>query len=89
MSFTGDLSVGAQWRTAPVATAGASRRRLPFDFLLHSLAEEFGARVVCIVLSGTGADGSAGLKAVKAKGGLVIAQDPTKPATMACRETRS
>jgi two-component system CheB/CheR fusion protein len=28
-----------------------------------------------VVLSGTGADGSLGLKAVKAKGGLVIAQE--------------
>ena len=49
--------------------------RLPFDFLLNSLAHECGARTVCVVLSGTGADGSVGLKAVKAKGGLVIAQD--------------
>ena len=49
--------------------------RLPFDFLLNSLARECGARTVCVVLSGTGADGSLGLKAVKAKGGLVIAQE--------------
>ncbi len=48
--------------------------RLPFDFLLNSLASEYGARTACVVLSGTGADGSLGLKAVKAKGGLVIAQ---------------
>jgi len=57
----------------PQARHGA---RLPFDFLLHALAEERGARAVCAVLSGTGADGSLGLKAVKASGGLVIAQDP-------------
>ena len=49
--------------------------RLPFDFLLNSLAREHGARSVCVVLSGTGADGSLGLKAVKESGGLVIAQD--------------
>jgi len=49
--------------------------RLPFDFLLNSLARECGARTVCVVLSGTGADGSVGLKAVKAEGGLVIAQE--------------
>jgi two-component system CheB/CheR fusion protein len=48
--------------------------RLPFDFLLASLAADFGARVVCVVLSGAGADGSIGLRAVKAKGGLVLAQ---------------
>src|SRR5271169_446859 len=56
----------------PLARHGA---RLPFDFLLNSLAREYGARAVCVVLSGTGADGSLGLKSVKAKGGLVIAQD--------------
>src|SRR5580704_15652458 len=50
--------------------------RLPFDFFLRSLAEELGHRAICVVLSGTGGDGSLGLKAVKEKGGLVIAQDP-------------
>ena len=56
----------------PQARHGA---RLPFDFLLNSLAREHGARTVCVVLSGTGADGSLGLIAVKESGGLVIAQD--------------
>ena len=50
--------------------------RLPFDFLLRSFAEEFEARAICVILSGTGSDGSLGLMAVKEKGGLVIAQDP-------------
>ena len=50
--------------------------RMPFDYLLHSLAEECGPRAIGVVLSGTGADGSAGLKAVKERGGLVVAQDP-------------
>jgi two-component system CheB/CheR fusion protein len=69
------LSVGngALHLSQPQARHGA---RLPFDFLLHSLAEECGTRAICIVLSGTGADGSLGLKAVKEKGGFVIAQDP-------------
>ena len=57
----------------PQARHGA---RLPFDFLLHSLAAECGSRTICVVLSGTGADGSLGLRAVKEEGGLVIAQDP-------------
>ena len=56
----------------PQARHGA---RLPFDFLLNSLAREYGARAVCVVLSGNGADGSLGLKAVKESGGLVIVQD--------------
>ncbi len=52
--------------------------RMPFDFLLRSLSEEVGERAICVILSGTGADGSLGLKAVKEKGGLVIAQDPSE-----------
>ncbi|HSR71622.1 MAG TPA: CheR family methyltransferase, partial [Kiloniellales bacterium] len=69
------LSVGdgALRLSRPLERHGA---RLPFDFLLRSLAEELGERAVCVVLSGTGADGSLGLKAVKEQCGLVIAQDP-------------
>ncbi len=61
--------------SAPLARHGA---RLPFDFLLNSLAHEVGPRAVCVVLSGTGGDGSVGLAAVKAAGGLVIVQDPVE-----------
>ena len=43
------------------------------DFLL-SLASEAGARAVSIILSGTGSDGTLGLRAVKEAGGLTIAQ---------------
>jgi two-component system CheB/CheR fusion protein len=73
------LSVGggALHLSEPQARHGA---RLPFDFLLRSLAEEYGERVVGVILSGTAADGSLGLKAVKEKGGLVIAQDPDEAA---------
>jgi two-component system CheB/CheR fusion protein len=59
--------------SAPRARHGA---RLPFDFLLHSLAEAYGARAAGVILSGTGTDGSLGLTAVKEAGGLVVAQDP-------------
>ncbi|WP_271606039.1 chemotaxis protein CheB [Bradyrhizobium sp. CCBAU 11434] len=73
------LSVGrgALHLSEPLARHGA---RLPFDFLLNSLAEEYGERAVGVVLSGTAADGSLGSKAVKEKGGLVIAQDPDEAA---------
>jgi two-component system CheB/CheR fusion protein len=71
------LSVGngALHLSQPQARHGA---RLPFDFLLHSLAADCGARAICVILSGTGADGSLGLKAVKEKCGLIIAQDPNE-----------
>ena len=50
--------------------------RLPFDFLLHSVAEAYGPRAQVLILSGTGADGSLGLVSMKEQGGFVIVQDP-------------
>ena len=71
------LSVGqgALHLTQPDAPHGA---RLPFDFLLRSMAVEFGSRAVGVVLSGTGADGSIGVEALHQHGGVVIAQLPTE-----------
>jgi two-component system, chemotaxis family, CheB/CheR fusion protein len=43
---------------------------------MFSLAEARGEDVIGVVLSGTGSDGAAGLRAVKASGGLTFAQDP-------------
>ncbi|MDZ4381736.1 MAG: chemotaxis protein CheB [Parvibaculum sp.] len=71
------IKKGALHLSQPAARHGA---RLPFDFLLHSLTEQYGPRAVCVVLSGTGADGSLGLRHVKQNGGLVIAQDPDEAA---------
>src|SRR5436190_5745273 len=67
------IQAGALRLSEPRERHGA---RLPFDFFLRSLADELGHRAICVILSGTGGDGSLGLKAVKEKGGLVIAQDP-------------
>jgi two-component system CheB/CheR fusion protein len=52
--------------------------RLPFDFLLASLAKNCGSRTIAVVLSGTGTDGSNGIAALKTAGGYVIAQDPAE-----------
>ncbi|MEO8714848.1 MAG: CheR family methyltransferase, partial [Acetobacteraceae bacterium] len=52
--------------------------RMPFDFLLHSLAKQYGAQAACVVLSGTGTDGTAGLASIKAQGGVVAVQDPVE-----------
>ena len=51
--------------------------RLTIDYFFRSLALDVLDQAVAIVLSGTGSDGSLGLKAVKEAGGLVVAQDPT------------
>jgi two-component system CheB/CheR fusion protein len=54
--------------------------RLPFDFFLRSLAADYSERAICVILSGTGTDGTLGLKAIKENGGLVIVQSPDEAA---------
>jgi two-component system CheB/CheR fusion protein len=49
--------------------------RMPINYFLRSLAEDKGETAICIILSGTGSDGTLGLKEVKGKGGLALAQD--------------
>ncbi len=58
------------------APQSAKAVRLPFDVLLQSLATAGPAPLACIVLSGTGTDGSGGLGAIRGAGGMIIAQDP-------------
>ena len=48
----------------------------PIDLFFSSLAEEKKEHAIVVVLSGTGTDGTNGVKAVKERGGLVIAQAP-------------
>jgi two-component system CheB/CheR fusion protein len=48
----------------------------PVDVFFRSLAAEEGERAVGIVLSGTGTDGTLGVKAIKSQGGMVMVQDP-------------
>src|SRR5436190_3578497 len=50
------------------------RLNVGIDHFFESLAEECGSRAIGIVLSGTGSDGTAGLRAIKAAGGLTFAQ---------------
>jgi two-component system, chemotaxis family, CheB/CheR fusion protein len=49
--------------------------RTPIDFFFRSFADQHGDGFA-IVLSGAGADGSVGVKAVKEAGGIVMVQDP-------------
>ena len=50
--------------------------RLPIDFFFRSLAQDQRERAICIVLSGTGSDGTLGARAVKGEGGMVMVQTP-------------
>ena len=49
----------------------------PINYFFQSLASACGGGAVAIVLSGTGADGAAGIQAIKAAGGITIAQEET------------
>jgi two-component system CheB/CheR fusion protein len=51
-------------------------QRAPVDIFFRTLAQSHGQRAVSVVLSGTGANGSMGMKRVKEMGGLCIVQDP-------------
>ncbi len=51
-------------------------KRLTVDGFFRSLAESYGVHAVAIVLSGADGDGALGVKRVKERGGLTIAQDP-------------
>lgn len=48
---------------------------LPIDLFFESLAQNFGDSSVGIILSGTGSDGSRGIRAIKEGGGVVVVQN--------------
>ncbi len=50
---------------------------LPINVFFSSLADVHQAHAIGVILSGTGADGTAGLKDIKDNGGLTLAQDPS------------
>ena len=53
-------------------------RRAPVDIFFRTLAYSQGSKAVCVVLSGTGANGSMGLKSIKELGGSAFVQNPTE-----------
>ena len=46
------------------------------DVLFETAAQAFGERLIGVVLTGTGMDGSRGLRRIKDKGGVAVVQDP-------------
>src|SRR6266851_2193711 len=50
-------------------------RHMPIDHFLRSLAEDQGSGAIGVILSGVATDGTLGLKAIKAEGGITFAQD--------------
>ncbi len=52
------------------------KERAPIDHFLRTLASTHDGNAVAVILTGTGSDGTLGIKDIKANGGLVIVQDP-------------
>jgi two-component system CheB/CheR fusion protein len=63
------IAEGALRTTTPMPAS-----RAPIDVLFRSLAEGCGPCAIGIVLSGTGSDGTLGLRAIKEHGGMIMAQ---------------
>ena len=80
----------ATWRsptTALVSKRHPARHHAPkpsVDRLLGSAAALFGERLIAVILTGTGSDGSAGAREVKQAGGVVIIENPTPRRTRLC-----
>ena len=64
---------------------------LPIDVFFRSLAEAYEEKAIAVILSGTGSDGTLGIREVKGAGGVVLAQEPESarpPRPGACRRDR-
>jgi len=64
---------GALQLLEPAAPHG---HRLPIDFFFRSLAQDQRERAIGVVLSGTGSDGTLGIRSIKGEGGMVMVQNP-------------
>src|SRR4029077_21223597 len=50
--------------------------RMPIDFFFRSLAEDQREKAICVLLSGSGSDGTLGIREIRGAGGMIMAQDP-------------
>ncbi len=62
-------------RIALTSSAFVHFTRPSIDLLFESVAADFGDRAIGVILTGTGRDGSMGIKAIKERGGTTMAQD--------------
>ena len=67
------LAEGTLRLTEPVKRDGV---RMPIDFFFRSLAEDQREKAICVLLSGSGSDGTLGIREIRGAGGMIMAQDP-------------
>lgn len=67
-------------RVSVIVDAANEDRRAPLDVFFRMLAESYRERCVAIILSGTGAGGTMGLKRIKEYGGATFVQNPREAA---------
>ncbi len=60
----------------PKAPNAYEKPNLPIDLFFNSLGQERKNNAVAIILTGTGTDGSRGIKTIKEQGGIVMVQHP-------------
>jgi two-component system CheB/CheR fusion protein len=65
-----------QGATIRIVERGDGPQHAPVDLLFRTLAEAYGANAVGVVLSGTGSDGTPGIRFIKEAGGVTVAQLP-------------
>jgi two-component system CheB/CheR fusion protein len=78
-----DLDLVGEVLRVSIRKAGPGRH-LPIDHFFRTLAEAHGHLAIGVVLSGTASDGTLGLKAIKAAGGITFAQEPKSANSTGC-----
>ncbi|HEX3881084.1 MAG TPA: CheR family methyltransferase [Stellaceae bacterium] len=69
-----DAALGIEGRRLQLRRNGSRNERKPIDLFFSTLAVDIGERAAGIVLSGGDGDGTLGIKAIKERGGLTLAQ---------------
>ena len=65
---------GGMLKLVPRASRGAAH--MPIDSFLKTLADVQGSQAIGVILSGMGSDGTLGLQAIEAEGGIALVQEP-------------
>ena len=68
------IAHGQLWVAVPEVPRG---QRMPIDAFLRSLADDQGDQAVGVILSGTGSDGTLGMRAIYGAGGITLVQEPS------------